>query len=161
MRRLSLSVIASLLLAGVVSAQQCATPGPFVQQFGNPLLPIINVVSGDFTMGANTVVRLEAGLNFIEGFACLVIQEHTDNLGFITQVPGIAGDLYICILRPFFSYFEGRLLGGLNAGNSPLRTFNIPFDPSLCGFAIGTQGYVTTEQFGNPTFTQYLVGVLH
>ena len=102
MRRLSLSVIASLLLAGVVSAQQCATPGPFVQQFGNPLLPIINVVSGDFTMGANTVVRLEAGLNFIEGFACLVIQEHTDNLGFITQVPGIAGDLYICILRPFF-----------------------------------------------------------
>lgn len=161
MRRLSFSVVAGLLLAGAVSAQQCQVAGPYVSQYGNPLLPKINVVSGDFTMGANTTVRLEAGLGFIEGFACLVVQEHTDNLGFILQVPGIAGDLYICITRPFFSFFEGRLLGGLNAGNSPLRTFNIPFDPSLCGYALGAQGYVTTEQFGNPTFTQYLVGVLH
>jgi hypothetical protein len=160
MRRLSLSVVAALLIAGSVSAQ-CSNPGPYVQQFGNPLLPIINVVSGDFTMGANTTVRFQAGLAFIEGFACLVIQEHTDNLSFILQVPGIAGDLYICINRPFFSYFEGQLLGGLNAGNSPLRTFNVPFDPQLCGFQFGSQGYVTTEQFGNPTFSQYLVGTLH
>ena len=166
MRRIVLSLVAGLALVGSASAQAeggifCNVAGPFVNYYGNPLLPKINVLSGDFTMGQNTQVRLQAGLGFIEGFACLVLQEDTDNLQFISQVPGVTGDLYICVLRPFVSFYEGQLLGGLNAGNSPIRTINIPFDPSLCGYRLGMQGYVTTEIFTNPTFTQYTVGVLH
>lgn len=163
MKNFKLSLVVGLALASSASAQLCipAVPGPFIQYFGNPLLPKINVLSGDFTMGQNTQVRLEAGLGFIEGFACLVIQEDTDNVQNTGMVPGVTGDLYICVTRPFISYFEGQLLGGLNAGNSPIRTLNVPFNPLLCGVRLGTQGYVTTEIFTNPTFTQYTVGTLH
>jgi hypothetical protein len=161
MRRIVPSLVVALALVGAASAQQCAVAGPYVNYYGNALLPKINVLSGNFTMGQNTNVRLEAGLGFIEGFACLVVQEDTDNLQFIAQVPGINGDLYLCVLRPFISFFEGQLLGGLNAGNSQIRTFNIPFDPQLCGYRLGLQGYVETEIFTNATFTQYTVGTLH
>jgi hypothetical protein len=158
--RLLTSMAACLVIASMASAQ-CNEPGPFVVYHGNPLLPKLNVVSGNFTMGQNTQVRLEAGLSFIEGFACLVLQEDTDNIFNTMTVPGIAGDLYICPLRPFAPFFEGQLLGGLNAGNSPIKTLNIPFNPSLCGYRLGAQGFVTTEIFTNATFTQYTVGVLH
>ncbi len=165
MRRIVLSLVVGLAFVGSASAQAeggCNNVvGPFINYYGNPLLPKINVLSGNFTMGQNTQLRLEAGLGFIEGFACLVLQEDTDNLQFIAQVPGVTGDLYLCVSRPMFIIYEGQLLGGLNAGNSPIRTINFPFDPAFCGFRLGFQGYVTTEIFTNPTFTQYTVGVAH
>jgi hypothetical protein len=160
MRRFVLSLVVGLSMAAAASAQ-CQVAGPFVQYYGNPFLPKVNVVSGNFALGAVTQVRLEAGLGFIEGFACLVYQEDTDNIFFTTTLPGVAGDLYICVLRPFVSFFEGQLQGGLNAGNSVIRNIALPNDPALCGFRLGMQGYVTTEILTNPTFTQYTVGVFH
>ena len=69
MRRFVLSLVVGLSVAAAASAQ-CQVAGPYVVYHGNPFLPKINVVAGNFALGANTQVRLEAGLGFIEGFAC-------------------------------------------------------------------------------------------
>lgn len=162
---LALSPIAASLVfafaAAAPAAAQCSNGGPYVAYYGNPFLPKVNVLSGTFAMGQPTVVRLEAGAGFTEGLYCVVWQANMNNQANPMQAPGIAGDLYIDPARPFFPAAEGMLSGGVNAGNSPTFTINIPFNPALCGFELAIQGYVTTEALTNPTFSQLLVGTLH
>lgn len=160
LRPLTASLVFALVAAAPTAAQ-CTNGGPYVAYFGNPLLPTVNVLSGTFAMGQPTVVRLEAGSAFTEGLYCVVWQANMNNQAGPQMAPGVAGELFIDPARPFFPSSEGMLSGGVNAGNSPTFTINIPFNPALCGFELAIQGYVTTEVQTNPTFTRLLVGTLH
>lgn len=140
-----------------------ATNGLFPAYFGNPLLPKVNVLGGDLSVGGHALLRLESGLGFIEGYAAIAIEvlSPSPGGGFTLSsgtIPGITGDLYLCAgVVNRGALWQGRLLGGLDAGSSPIRTVLFADDPVIVGARIGLQAYIVTEILTNPSFSQYTV----
>jgi hypothetical protein len=108
-----------------------------------------------FKIGQQTSVQMQAGLPFLEGSHCMVVQVYDGN--FATQVPGIAGDFYLSTDRPVYILSDGLLTGGAFPGRGPVVNATIN-DPSLCGVGLVIQSYVITEQLTNPTWTTALFG---
>jgi hypothetical protein len=150
--------------SGVIDCIAWGNPGTPSYELGDLLGPRITDLNPatSFRIGVPMSVRVQAGVPFVEGFHCFVMQKADFSTLPQFIVPGIAGGLYVRLNRPTTILSEGLLAGGIlagTAGNGPIVNFTIN-DPALCGVGLVLQAYVITEDATNPTFTTALFGWL-